>query len=130
MIVMPPKCFDICCQMDTLSTSHALTMFPCMSPLSHQVGENIPNITRPYAFIDLRIKQGPNSLEKITEDAPVSIGELLGDIGGFWGECTKYSLQRKCAYQHVPRVRPCCAATTALPKNVHVSMLSRAPVRN
>lgn len=86
MIVMPPKILIVCCQMDTLSTSHSLTMFPCMSPLSHQVGENIPNITRPYAFIDLRIKQGPNSLETITEDAPVSIGELLGDIGGFWGE--------------------------------------------
>ncbi|CAN0341888.1 unnamed protein product [Pylaiella littoralis] len=52
--------------------------------VSDQVGENIPNITRPYAFIDLRIKQGPNSLETITEDAPVPIGELLGDIGGFW----------------------------------------------
>lgn len=75
--------------MDTLSTSHSLTMFPCMSPLSHQVGENISSITRPYAFIDLRIKQGSNSLAKIIEDAPVSIGELLGDIGGFWGECTK-----------------------------------------
>ncbi|CAM9558036.1 unnamed protein product [Ectocarpus fasciculatus] len=52
--------------------------------VSDQVGENIPNITRPYAFIDLRIKQGSNSLEKITEDPPVSIPELLGDIGGFW----------------------------------------------
>eukprot|EP00903_Cladosiphon_okamuranus_P014336 g13312.t1 len=52
--------------------------------VSNQVGENIPNITRPYAFLDLRIKQGPNSLETITEDAPASIGELLGDIGGFW----------------------------------------------
>ncbi|CAM9559479.1 unnamed protein product, partial [Ectocarpus sp. 13 AM-2016] len=52
--------------------------------VSDRVNESISSITRPYAFIDLRIKQGPNSLEKITEDAPVSIGELLGDIGGFW----------------------------------------------
>lgn len=36
----------------------------------------------------LNIKQGPNSLETLTQIDPVSIAEFLGNVGGFWGELT------------------------------------------
>jgi len=39
--------------------------------------------------MNLNIKQGPNSLETLTEIDPVSIAEFLGNVGGFWGELTE-----------------------------------------
>ncbi|CAN0440306.1 unnamed protein product [Pylaiella littoralis] len=42
------------------------------------------SIEAPYASMKLNIKQGPNSLENLTEIDPVSIAEFLGNVGGFW----------------------------------------------
>ena len=44
------------------------------------------DIIYPYAFVDVQIKQEINSLEIVTEIDPLDVGEILGSIGGFWGE--------------------------------------------
>ena len=44
------------------------------------------DIINPYAFVDAEIKQNMNSLEIVTEIDPLDVGEILGSIGGFWGE--------------------------------------------
>lgn len=37
----------------------------------------------------LRIQLAPYSLVEISDDQPLIIGNLLGNIGGFWGEQTR-----------------------------------------
>ena len=46
------------------------------------------NVTHPYAFLEVNMKQDQNSWEIITEIDPLNVGEMLGSIGGFWGEST------------------------------------------
>ena len=44
------------------------------------------NVTHPYAYLEVQIQQEPDSLEVVTEIDPLDVGEILGSIGGFWGE--------------------------------------------
>ena len=37
----------------------------------------------------MEIQQEPNSLQIITEIDPLDIAEMLGNVGGFWGEIAK-----------------------------------------
>lgn len=46
------------------------------------------NVTHPYAYLEVDMKQEQNSWEIVTEIDPLNVGEILGSIGGFWGEST------------------------------------------
>lgn len=48
-----------------------------------QVNESI---SAPYAYLAMEIQQEPNSLQIITEIDPLDVAEMLGNVGGFWGE--------------------------------------------
>ncbi|CAM9261431.1 unnamed protein product [Ectocarpus sp. 12 AP-2014] len=43
-----------------------------------------PNITMPYAYVSLEMKQQFDSWEIITESNPYEFAEMFGNIGGFW----------------------------------------------
>lgn len=44
------------------------------------------NVTTPYAYLSLEVAQSVDSFEVIEEINPVEIAEILGNVGGFWGE--------------------------------------------
>lgn len=46
--------------------------------------EKITGIQKPYAHLHFEIAQDPDSLEIITENDPLDIATILGNIGGFW----------------------------------------------
>ena len=47
----------------------------------------------------MEIAQQENSLEEITEIDPLQIAEILGNVGGFWGESREEGNQR-CRRRH------------------------------
>lgn len=50
------------------------------------MNENTIGIASPYAWLSMEVAQVTNSLEEITEISPLEIAEILGNVGGFWGE--------------------------------------------
>lgn len=43
-------------------------------------------LERPYAYLAMQLEQEPDSLQIITEIDPLEVLEILGSVGGFWGE--------------------------------------------
>lgn len=52
----------------------------------YQRDKNITDIVNPYAYLSMEVAQLTDTLEIITEINPLAIAEILGNIGGFWGE--------------------------------------------
>lgn len=51
-----------------------------------------PGIEKPYAHLAIQIQQEPNSFETITEIDPFDLAEMFGNVGGFWGECSRWDV--------------------------------------
>ena len=70
------------------------------------------NVTNPYAYLEVQMQQEPDSWEIVTEIDPLNVEEILGSIGGFWGEytVTENSENGACALQLRPTqwVRDAC----------------------
>ena len=67
----------------------ALTHLPLRGSVLWQRGSDITGIASPYAWLSMEVAQVTDSLEEITEIDPLNIAEILGNIGGFWGELTE-----------------------------------------
>lgn len=52
------------------------------------------NVTTPYAYLSMEIAQLVDSSEVIRQMNPLEIAEILGNIGGFWGETLSISCIR------------------------------------
>lgn len=59
-------------------------------PCFPQRDSSITGISSPYAWLSMEVAQVTDSLEEITEIDPLNIAEILGNIGGFWGERSQH----------------------------------------
>ena len=71
------------CRVSTFLFGHV--SFP-LRPCTFQRGSDVTGIGSPYAWLSMEVAQVTDSLEEITEIDPLNIAEILGNIGGFWGE--------------------------------------------